>query len=310
MTLISRLAQRCHLHGNLHGFLLISLAMFCYTGMNACIKALGAMPESELMFVRAVGSALALGGGALALGARRTLATRRAGLHLLRVLLGALGGWAWMYAAHRLPLAVVTVLALATPLWMLPLAQAMLGERAAPARWLGVGVGFAGVWVMAGAGFSIVGVSQAGVSSLGWVWLVALAAALVDALMGVLLKQATVTDSVTGIQFWTMLGQVLVFASLGGAALPQLALWPALLGMVLLSVASGVLFTLGYRAGEASAVEPGCFNALPLAALLGYWRFGEVPTQEFWWGSLLLLAGLLLVLFGPARWLTEPACSR
>jgi drug/metabolite transporter (DMT)-like permease len=66
-------------------------------------------------------------------------------------------------------------------------------------------------------------------------------------------------------------------------------------------VSSGLLFTLGYRAGEASAVEPGCFNALPLAALVGYWRFGEVPTANFWQGSLLLLAGLLLVLFGPGR---------
>jgi S-adenosylmethionine uptake transporter len=296
MTLTFRPA----LSGNQRGFLLISLAMFCYTGMNACIKALGAVPESELMFIRAAGSALALGAAVLAFGVRRTLSTRRVGLHLARVLLGALGAWSWTYAAQHLPLAEVTVLALATPLWMLPLGQIMLGERAVVSRWLGVLIGFAGVWAMAGAGSS----------ALGWAWLVALVAALLDALMGILLKQATTTDSVTGIQFWTMFGQVLVFAGLGGSALPQLAHWPALLGMVTLSVASGVLFSFGYRAGEASAVEPGCFNALPLAALLGYWRFGEVPTLGFWWGSLLLLAGLLLVLFGPARLAAEPACSR
>ena len=284
------LARWAALSGNQRGLIWVTLGMITYTLGNACVKALGSgFDDRSLLFLRGFGSALVLLVVAWRLGLRRSLGTRRPGLHLWRAVLGAAAGWAWTYATHRLSLALVTVFALSTPLWMLPLGRLMLGERLTSLRWMGVGVGFAGVWLMADPTGDVA----------WWPCLIAVVAALLDALLGILMKRGAESETATALVFWSIAGQAVAFGVIGGAtaSLPAEVSLP-LLGVVVSYLVTGWLFVQGYRAGEASAVEPGAFNALPFAALLGFVQFGEIPPTIFWWGSLLLAGGMALVMFG------------
>lgn len=279
------------LPGNTRGLIWVALAMIAYTAMNMCLKQLGTeLSELQSLFLRALAVLVLL--APLAVRRRGAgLRSRKPGLHLARVVLTAGAGLASTYAVNRLPLAQATVFSLTIPLMLIPLGLLFLREAVRPLRWLGVLTGFAGVWLIAqpqGGDFSPA-------------MAVALVGAFIEALLGVALKKGAETETALAMIFWSYCGQLLLFGALGGATLPALSplAWLLVVAMGGLSLLTGWLFVLGYRAGEASAVEPGSFSMLIFGALGGHWLFGEALDPMLWAGGAVLLAGLLLVAWEP-----------
>ena len=77
------------------------------------------------------------------------LATRRRGLHLVRVGCNAVALTCSFTAVAALPLAVVTSIGFTRPLIVLALAALLLREAIGRRHWVAAGIGFAGVLVMA-----------------------------------------------------------------------------------------------------------------------------------------------------------------
>ena len=127
-----------------------------------------------------------LAGGGLA-----TLATRRAPLHLLRGSVSVSGHLGLYWAIGFLALADVTAIQFTGPLMVTALSALVLHEAVGPRRWLAVIVGFAGVLIM---------VPPTGEISLAA--LVVLAATLCYALMVILTRVLTATETVGAIAFY------------------------------------------------------------------------------------------------------------
>ncbi|GLR11701.1 multidrug transporter [Chitinimonas prasina] len=279
------------LSGNTRGVLWIVLGMTLFTFINALFKHLGGeLPMATVMFLRALCILLLIAPFALRQRAA-AIRTRKPGLHLGRMVFTSLSAACALYALAHLSLGEVTVYALTTSIWLIPLGLIFLNEAVRPMRWLGVAVGFAGVWVVA----------QPEISAVNWALLAALTGALADAALGVLLKRGANSESTLAIIWWTYLGQLLAFGLFAGFAVPSLLAtqWLGLLLLGGISIACMQCFVLGYRAADASLAETGCFSGLIVGPLLGWLMFGELLGAYYWIGALLLTAGILIALFEP-----------
>jgi drug/metabolite transporter (DMT)-like permease len=176
------------------------------------------------------------------------LRTRRWSGHFGRALIGYTAMILGFYAVTHLPLADATALSFARPLFMIVLAVLFLGEQVRWRRWSATGVGFLGVLVMARPG-------QGGFDHAA---LVAIAATLFVAGVGVMLKRLSTTERPETIIFYFTLISSLM--ALG----PALYVWrpPGWTDLAIMMLL-GALGSLGqymsiraYRTSEATAVDP------------------------------------------------------
>jgi S-adenosylmethionine uptake transporter len=279
--------------GNTRGVLLVMLAMACWSVLDACnkhIMALGATPPQAL-FLQAC-SVLAMLAPLTLWTRGRMVRTRQPWLHLLRAMFIVTSAWCAAWAVAHLPLAEASAYLMTGSLFMLPLGLLFLGEKPHWLRWGGVLVGFGGVLV----------IFQPGAGAFQAAALVALFGALMEAMLGVVLKKYSGTEHPIAILTWSQVACWVAFGSLSGFSVPTLApdvLW--LLPVVALS-ASGIYlcYFFAYRAGDASAVEAGSFSLLLFSPTLGWILFSEQPTTAFWAGAGLLVCGIALVIVEPS----------
>jgi drug/metabolite transporter (DMT)-like permease len=201
----------------------------------------------------------------------------------------------------RLPLATVTSLNFAMPLFLTALSVPLLGERVGPRRWGAVLVGFGGVLVIvrpwrettAAMPMDAVALVLAGV--LAW----ALTTITIRRLGAAGERNATIV-------LWYSLGSLAISLVL---ALPA---WVAttpresalLIGAGLVTAAAQWLMTEGYRSGEATSVAPFEYGAIVSATALGAAFWGEWPDG---WS----IAGIaLLVGAGVYIWRREITTAR
>jgi drug/metabolite transporter (DMT)-like permease len=138
-----------------------------------------------------------LAGGGLA-----TLATRRAPLHLLRGSVSVSGHLGLYWAIGFLALADVTAIQFTGPLMVTALSALVLHEAVGPRRWLAVIVGFAGVLIMVPPTFAGVLIMVPPTGEISLAALVVLAATLSYAVMVILTRVLTATETVGAIAFY------------------------------------------------------------------------------------------------------------
>ena len=198
-------------------------------------------------------------------------------------------GWLLYYSAARyLPLAQLLTLYFASPIMVTVLAYPLLGERVTAARWLCVGIGFAGVLVASdpfGLSFSL----PAGL---------VLVAAAMWGLGMILMRKMTPSES-SMLQMFTMnLAFVIAtgMMTLVSAAMPTTS---AFLLLALLGVVGGVAQYLLFEAARfapAAVLGTTEYSALLWAFALGYVIWGDIPaTTVFAGAGLIALAGAVLV---------------
>lgn len=208
--------------------------------------------------------------------------------HLARGVLIAATAFLFYWALARLTLAETITLGFTTPLMIPPLAALFLGERMRRGVLASAALGFAGVLVTVQGAPSFSGDRALALAAV-------LAASVTYALAAVIMRARAARDGATIV---TMTAAVVPALLLAPAVLdlppPPLADlgWFAALG--LLGNIGIQLLARAYARAEAQALGVLEFTALPWAALLGWFVFGEGVRPQVWLGAAIIIAACLL----------------
>jgi drug/metabolite transporter (DMT)-like permease len=225
---------------------------------------------------------------------RPGLKPRRIKLHLARNTLHFASTDGWAYSLTLLPLATVFALEFTTPAWVALLAIPLLREHMNRGRLVAVTLGFVGVLV----------ILRPGAETLQPASLLMLAVAFGFALVGIMTKRLTMTESTFSILFFMNLMQ-LPMNLMGVSGAFWLKIEPshivALIGVCAGGLLSHYCLTNAYRHGDASMVVPLDFLRIPLIALVGWRVYGEALDPYVFVGSACIIVGILYSLRNEAK---------
>lgn len=268
------------------------MAITALTLMFAIVKQMATeLPVFVVAILRTV-FALTLLGPWLARVGVSGIRTRRLGLHFVRGFCGIASFACVIYALAHLLMADAVVLAFTTPLWSIVVSAIVLGEIAGPRRIAATLVGFVGVVLIVK--------PQGGIEPAA---LVALGSAVFTSLAMISMKRLSATEPPTRIVFYFFVFGTLVL--LVPAAVtwrtPTLAQFAWLFGAGLLGAIGQDWLARAYDAAEVTIVAPFDFLRLPIAALLGFVIFDEVPDVLTVLGTLIIIAASLYIARREAR---------
>jgi drug/metabolite transporter (DMT)-like permease len=196
--------------------------------------------------------------------------TRRPLGHALRSFLGVAAFVCVVFALSKLLLADAMVLAFTSPLWSILVSALILGEIAGVRRIAATVVGFAGVLLIVKPHGGIEPAS-----------LIALGSALLTALAMITLKRLSATEPPTRIVFYFFLfgTLMLLVPAIATWQTPTLVQWGWLFAAGLFGAAGQDWLARAYDAAEVTIVAPFDFLRLPIAAVLGFALFAEMPDR-------------------------------
>jgi drug/metabolite transporter (DMT)-like permease len=207
--------------------------------------------------------------------------TARLGAHFLRAFFGIAAFAALVYALGELILADAIVLSFSSPFWSILISAMVLGEVIRLPRALATAAGFIGVLAIVK--------PQGGIDP---AMLAALASAVLVSAAMIIMKRLTATEPSGRIVFYFFFFGTLLLLP------PAIATWrePTLAQLGWL-VASGFLgatgqffLTRAYDAAEVSFVAPFDFLRMPVAALIGFLVFAEIPDMWTALGTTIIIA--------------------
>jgi len=267
------------------------------------------LPTGEIVFFRSLFALLPL---AVYLGRRGELGgalrTQRLSGHFFRSGIGVVSMALNFAGLALLPLADVTAIFYAAPIFVVILAALLLHETVQPYRWAAVFVGFLGVLVATAPHLQFA--ADAHRTSLGAA--LSLGGALAGAIAMVQIRTLTSTERTGSIVlYFTLFSTLFGLLSLPlGSALgmpwicPARSDLPLLVGIGVLGGSGQILLTESYRLADASLVA--CFEycSMLFAVALGYAVFGETPSLATVAGAAIVCSATLFA-FCRERW-TKP----
>jgi drug/metabolite transporter (DMT)-like permease len=295
------LGCRTDLMNALRAILLKLLSVLLFAVMSTLIRAAGkTFPLGEIVFFRSSFAILPV----LLIYAwrnelREAVVTRRPLGHLGRGMQAIFGMFMNFAALARLPLMEATAISFASPLITVAMAAIILRERVRIYRWSAVAVGFGGVLIMLWPYIDVGGFMQLGATERTIGAICALAGAFSNA--GTVIQTRRLTDSETT-------SSIVFYFSLI-CAIAGLATWPfgwqpmsfmefVMLAMIgVIGGLSHLVLTESYRFAPASVVAPFDYTAMIWAFLLGYFVFGELPTNYVYAGGAVVIACGLFILW-------------
>jgi len=221
------------------------------------------------------------------------LRTKRFGAHVLRVSFNAGFMLAFFLALSLAPIAQVTALSFAGPVFATVLAMFLLRERFDLARFLALVASVAGALVIVRPGYI----------PFNFGFVLILFAACMYGAVTVTIKSLTRTESSLTIgAYMALLLAPITFVF----ALPFWT-WPSWHGLMWLGIVSGLatlaqlLLTQAIREGDATVVMPVDFARLVWASMFGALLLGEVPDIWVWIGGLLIFGSATFLGIREAR---------
>lgn len=270
----------------LGGFLLCLAGMILLCGMDAVAKALGPhLNVFQITFIRYLGAVVWI---ALYIVLTRGSwpAPRNWRRHLLRGVTIVITACLFFFAVTRLPLAIVTALAMTAPVYVALIGIVLFGERPTPTLWVAIALGIAGsaVIVLGGGSLTLSGDPLA--------WVAALLAPVAYATAISLVKHHADDESAAALTMASGIVSALVALPLAvpGLALPTVDVWPLMLLIGFLGATGFMLLTIGLRTTPASAFAIVDYMSILWAALFGFLFFSEIPELRFWIGGALIIA--------------------
>ncbi len=251
--------------------LLIVAAVGCFAMLDASIKFLShSYPVPVLVFARYLVQALALvvwAGPALGLGLLRTAQPK---LQIARGTLIAISSMCFFTALQWLPLADATAINFGTPILVVLLAVAFLGERMTSPRWAFVAAGFTGMLLIVRPGASVFQ---------GASLLVVLGATLYGVFQ-IMTRKLRGDDARVTLFYPALCGTVLMALVLPFVEHGFVWSWPHVALLVvgcLLGTLGHFMFILAFQRAPASAITPFTYMQLGFAIALGFAVFGHFP---------------------------------
>ncbi len=295
---------------SIQGILYLLCALVFLTVSDTIIKWLSPFyPLHELTLVKAAIALVLLLVFTRIFGGLSQLKTRRPWLHLLRGLMLVLSDAFYFLGLSVMPMATTVTLFFCAPLFVCLIAKVFLGETVGLIRWAAITVGMAGVIVIA----------QPGDVAFNWNVIFPVLSALTYALMIMMTRKLSLSDSASSMSVYILISFVLVSIVSGifvgngqynvsehGALqfLLRSWQWPSITVYQLLVIcgivtAMGVyLLSQSYRIANASVVVPFEYASLPLAIAAGFIVWGDLPSVRDYIGSaLIVVSGLVVVYF-------------
>ncbi|TDH63237.1 DMT family transporter [Dankookia rubra] len=273
------------------GLMLASTTAFA--GMGACFRLAiqDGLPLPLVPFARGAFTLLILSPWLLRHGVPG-LATRRPSGHALRCAAGIASFMLYILAIAWMPLADAVAIMQAKPLWALPLAVLLLGERLRRDRVLAALLGFAGVLAIA---------RPDGALSLGTV--AAVGSGVTGALVMITLKRMSGTEPPARVVAWYGIASVLVWGPVSAWVWdgPSGLALACLLAGSALAVLGDMLLQLASRRAEVGLLAPIEYAGIPISAGFGLMLFGEAPGWGLGLGTALMLAATLWLARGARR---------
>ena len=221
------------------------------------------------------------------------LRTSQAGLYGFRAIIVYTGNLCWFYALAKMSLADATALSFLMPVFTAVILAIWMGELLNGPRIVSLALGLAGAFVVIRPGFAEVGLATIGMlyTTVAYGGATAVTRVLTykdDANVVVFYMFALNLPLALGpgIYHWTP---------------PTPADWLLIGVFALLSLYSQIYMTRALALAEAVVVMPTFYLQLPLAALFGFFLFGQVP--EIWLipGAVLIIGGSYYSLWSEAR---------
>ncbi len=283
--------------------LLMILAVFCFSILNAAAKALEhEYPTVQIIvFARMLSVPMAIW-LALRAGSLRFLHTRRPFTHLARGLfaLGSMG--TFLYALGHMTISKAISINFAAPLFVAVLAALALHEKVGPRRWAAILIGFAGVLIIV----------RPADGSLDLPALVAVGSAVCYAVTIILTRRLALADHSAAMLFYFGL----VVSVLPAIALPFVWVTPsgdAIWQFALVAINGTLAWYLmaeAYRLGEASLIAPLDYTHLIFAMTFDWLLFAAFPGWPTLAGGMLIIGANLFILWREAQLNRRAATER
>ena len=213
--------------------------------------------------------------------------TNRFGLHFLRCIAGLIALAAIFQALRNLPLATVTSITFAAPIFTTILSIFFLSEKIGFYRWAAVFVGFVGVLI----------ITEPGLSNLNIYYLYPIIFCVGMSYVAITIRQLSRTEPVWLISFFfsfaiTLIG---IFSIPFGWVMPNLIDFSLLCLIGLLGGTANLLLSQSYKLSEVSLVTPLKYLALIFAIIFGYFIWDEVPTLKTLTGASLVIFSSIII---------------
>ena len=242
-----------------------------------------------VVFWRAVFGLVAMGPW-LARRGFKALATRKLRYHVLRTALSYGGLLCVFYAVTLMPIADITAITFIRPVAATLLAIAILGEKSQARRWIAIAVGIVGATIIVRPGFQELNPGVFLVFGL----------VLVGATHAILARYIVRYDSPDTVAMYMVLFLLLFSAG------PAVAVWqwpsldqlPYLVAIGFFGTFSQRCLTRAFQAADASVVVSFDYLRLPIAALIGFLFFAEIPDIWVWAGAGVICVSSILLARG------------
>ena len=275
---------------NLKAALIMMLSMALFTTGDAIIKFLSdTLPLGQILFLRGLVVCILF---VILLSWKKQPILPRASWNrwnILRSVFELLVACTYLAGLVLLPLATAVILVFSSPIMLTVLAALVLKEKVGWRRWSAVLVGFIGVIFVAD-------LQQASLDS--WAIILPLTAAFITALRDIFVRNIPSVLSSTQIAFTTAW-----VVTLGGLATLPFG-WQAIsiehIGLLsiggVLVMAAYLTYIVTTRIGELSFLAPFKYASIPLAMLIGYLVWGDVPTANSYIGTVIIISSTLFIL--------------
>jgi drug/metabolite transporter (DMT)-like permease len=276
------------------GIVCMIIATIAFAITHALSKWLVASyPVGQVMFSRSLVGFVACAAILLPIRGTSVFATKIPAAHWMRGLSQSISQTFSVLAFSLMPLASAIAINFSAPLWTALVAIVWLKERAGPARWAALIIGFLGVLIVA----------HPGVNSLTLGAVFALLNAIMLGTVTVAVRGMTRTESVNTLLIW-QLATVLVFHSLllvFGVKMPTPHDVSLFVMAGLANLVGQVFWTKALMLAPATAVSPFFYFLLVWAAAIGFVVWGNVPTPALMAGSCIVVAAGLFLLWHEAQ---------
>lgn len=203
-------------------------------------------------------------------------------LHVIRGVCAAIAINLGFYSLTILPLATVTVLFFAAPLFVTLIALLILKERVGWRRMVATLTGFLGTVI----------VINPGMDGIDTKLLIPVLSSVFFAVSLILNKKLSTTDSPTVLMFYIFLIATVISAplALSSWTAPNLHQWMILVLVVSLFATLRTYFDIkAYSIGQASFVAPFQYLRILFVGVSAYMIFGEVPEMNVMMGALVII---------------------
>ncbi|MGA7790025.1 MAG: DMT family transporter [Xanthobacteraceae bacterium] len=250
-------------------------------------------PVGEVMFARSITSLIVCAGFMLPVTGLSVFATRRVRDHIARGASQAISQTFTVIAFSLMPLAGAVAINFSAPLFSGLISVLWLKERAGPARWGALLVGFVGVLI----------VVKPGSDSIQLGALFALANAIMYGSVTVAVRGMSKTESANTLLMWQMVCLAVMhsFLLVFGFRWPTPQHAALFVSMGVANAAAQYLWTRALHAAPATAVSPFYYFLLVWTMFIGFFVWGDVPTAGLLLGSGIVVASGLFLLYQEAQ---------